>query len=96
MTDKTNWPSLRVSQVPFITKRDLTAEVQKVLAAMHDGAALHHQIEHGGHRWSLSNGTPVDAEVAALVTKIPQVTTDADVLFAGVESRSFVIKGESK
>ena len=48
-------------------------------------------IDRGGPHWCLSNGTPVAAEVGAIIIETPEVATGDDVLFAGI---AVVIKRE--
>jgi hypothetical protein len=42
----------------------------------------------------VSNGTPIAAEVAAILIETPEVAAGDDVLFAGIAAQTFVIKGE--
>ena len=51
-------------------------------------------IDRSGPHWCLSNGTPVAAEVAAIIIETPEVAAGDDVLFAGIAAQTFVIKGE--
>lgn len=101
----TQWP-ISYASLPGrrVTRRDrVHAEARQILAAMRAGELLHHGIatvmRAGDHQnlgdepcWCLSGGTIVDAEVAALVIKNPEVTADADTLFAGALTQTFTIK----
>ena len=90
-----SWP-IPISRLSLpgrhLSRYDLMkADAQRILVAMRAGARLHHSNE-GGPRWRLSDGTRVDAEVAALVIANPEVIADADTLIAGVLSQTFTIK----
>ena len=51
---------------------------------MRSGLTLHLDHQAGGPRWSLSNGDPVTAEVAAFLTSNASVIPEGDGLFAGM------------
>ena len=53
-----------------------------VLAAMRDGRSLHRMYTRHGPAWALSNGTPVNDNVARLVIANPDVVGVGDGLFA--------------
>ena len=59
------------------------ANVSTALAAMRKGESLHLQYSAGRPLWSLSGGSGVSAEVAAILTKSTSVVAVGDSLFAG-------------
>jgi hypothetical protein len=68
----------------------LTARFGQVLAAMRDeGKTLHLQFSDGGPLWSLSDGSSVTADVAALILNHACIEPTSHVLFPGVPAQTW-------
>jgi hypothetical protein len=64
---------------------DRIAAAATALAAMRDqGLTLHLCMSPSGRHWSLSDGHPLDADVALRLINSPQVVGVGDALFAGL------------
>jgi hypothetical protein len=59
----------------------VNAAVERVIAAMRNGAALHRTHRANSTRWALSNGMPVSDETARAVLRRSDVAGVGDALF---------------
>jgi hypothetical protein len=75
--------------------RRLDAKVNEVLATMRNGTALLLSFHSGGEEtWRLSNGVHVSADVARMVTHLPNIVGVGDSLFADVPSQTWRLVNE--
>jgi hypothetical protein len=74
------------------------AKVERVLVDMAHGESLHLHFDcwRGRRRslWTLSDGQPVDLEIAKLVIAHPDVAAVGDTLFAGGLSQTYRYAGK--
>ena len=64
-------------------------DVGRVLVSMRGGQALHQHLDQYGRRWTLTNGTFVNNEVAAVVVNHCDVIDCGDALFEGAPSQTY-------
>jgi hypothetical protein len=68
----------------------LATRFEQALAAMHDrGATLHLQFSSGSPLWSLSDGSSVTAEVAALLLNSVGIEPVGCALFPGMPAQTW-------
>ena len=63
--------------------------VDQILDAMRRGEALHLQYKNNSPLWSLSDGRPVTADVAALLIRHADVVPVADALFSDLPGQTW-------
>jgi hypothetical protein len=74
-------------QSPRVDRR--LRAIEKVLAAMRRGNALHHYYTIGVPVWVLSDGTRVGRDIAEAAIRNPSIVPVGEALFAGCRPQTY-------